>query len=69
LVLGLAVGGGGGMGVMWWAESRRAAYFEAQVEPLKAEVVRYRSGLQEEVVRTMRLADELRARPAGVEGR
>lgn len=65
VVTGLALGGCMAFGLMWQNECRRAAYFQAQVEPLKAEAARYRVGLQEEIARTMRLAEELKSKPAG----
>lgn len=64
VVTGLALGGCVAFGLMWQNECRRSAYFQAQVEPLKAEAARYRVGLQEEIARTMRLAEELKNKPS-----
>jgi len=64
VVTGLALGGCVAFGLMWQTECRRVAYWQAQVEPLKAEAVRYRLGLQEEIARTMRLSEELKAKLA-----
>jgi len=64
VVAGVAMGGCVAFGLMWQNECRRATYWEAQVAPLKAEAARYRVGLQEEIARTMRLAEDLRARQA-----
>jgi hypothetical protein len=65
LVAGLSLGGCVAFGLMWQTECRRAAYWQSQVVPLKEEAARYRAGLQEEIARTMRLADELKAKREG----
>lgn len=70
VVAGLSLGGCVAFGLMWRNEGRRAAYYQAQVAPLKVEASRYRAGLQEEIARTMRLAEELKAKQtAGVSAR
>jgi hypothetical protein len=70
VVAGLSLGGCVAFGLMWQNECRRASYYQAQIEPLKAEAARYRAGLQEEIARTMRLAEELKAKQtAGVSAR
>ena len=70
VVAGLSLGGCVAFGLMWRNECRRASYYQAQVEPLKEEAARYRTGLQEEIARTMRLAEELKAKQtAGVSAR
>lgn len=64
VVTGVALGGCVAFGLLWRTECQRAAYLQAQIEPLKAEAARYRVGLQEEIARTMRLAEELKAKQA-----
>ena len=64
VLTGIALGGCVAFGMLWQTECRRAAYLQAQIEPLKAEAARYRVGLQEEIARTMRLAEELKAKQA-----
>jgi len=65
VVAGLSLGGCVAFGLMWQTECRRATYWQSQVAPLKEEAARYRAGLQEEIARTMRLADELKAKQDG----
>jgi hypothetical protein len=62
VVAGLALGGCVAFGLLWRTECRRASYLQAQLEPVKAEAARYRVGLQQEIARTMRLAEELKAK-------
>lgn len=64
VLTGLALGGSMAFGLMWQSECQRVKYLQAQIEPLKAEATRYRVGLQEEIARTMRLAEELRIKQA-----
>ena len=66
LVTGLSLGGCVAFGLMWQSECRRSTYLQAQIEPLKAEAARYRVGLQEDIARTMRLAEKLKAKQAAV---
>jgi hypothetical protein len=65
VVTGLSLGGCAALSLMWRTEVQRAAYWQSQVAPLKAEAARYRIGLQEEIARTMRLAEELKSKKDG----
>jgi|GEM_PF-2217841 len=62
VVAGLSLGACVTFGLLWRTECHRARYLEAQLAPIKAEAARYRAGLQEEIARTMRLAEELKAK-------